>query len=504
MGIIKEKFKSVRFRLFAVLCAVVIFLVLCLILVNSAVLKNFYVYSKTNTVKDLYDKINNYYSDPNLNINLENELSKSAFINNFDILIKTDTNLILFSTDRDFLSSLNRIQSNEQLTNEPEKNIIYQENDMKISRVEDDFSNLNYILLSANLVNGYTLYIRIPIAPIEESVEISNNVLLLIGILTIIIAALVVSVISRKFTDPILELNDITKKVTQLDFSKKYRINDSSDEINELGKNINTMSDRLEGTIKQLKDSNRELERDIEEKSKIDEMRKQFISDVSHELKTPIALIQGYAEGLVENVNKDEESRKFYAEVILDESNKMDALVKQLLELMKLEYGKRQFDDKEFDLVELINGVIQNCHVMLEDKKIDVIFKQKEPICVKSDSFYIEQIVTNYFTNAIKHADNVNGKKQIKIRIKVQKEKARVYIFNTGEQIEENELDRIWGRFYKIDSSRNRESGGSGIGLSLVKAIQNNYKNAYGVENKPNGVEFYFDVNLGTVLSYPI
>ena len=85
MKIIREKFKSVRFRLFAVLCAVVIFLVLCLILVNSAVLKNFYVYSKTNTVKDLYDKINNYYADPNLNINLENELSKSAFINNFDI-----------------------------------------------------------------------------------------------------------------------------------------------------------------------------------------------------------------------------------------------------------------------------------------------------------------------------------------------------------------------------------------------------------------------------------
>ena len=496
MRIIREKFKSVRFRLFAVLCAVVIFLVLCLILVNSAVLKNFYVYSKTNTVKDLYDKINNYYADPNLNINLENELSKSAFINNFDILIKTDTNLILFSTDRDFLSSLNRIQNNEQLTNETEKNIIYQENDMKISRVEDDFSNLNYILLTANLVNGYTLYIRIPIAPIEESVEISNNVLLLIGILTIIIAALVVSVISRKFTDPILELNDITKKVTQLDFSKKYRINDSSDEINELGKNINTMSDRLEGTIKQLRDNNKELERDIEEKSKIDEMRKQFISDVSHELKTPIALIQGYAEGLVENVNKDEESRKFYAEVILDESNKMDALVKQLLELMKLEYGKRQFDDKEFDLVELINGVIQNCHVMLEDKKIDVVFKPKEPIYVKADSFYIEQIVTNYFTNAIKHADNVDGKKQIKIRIKLQKEKARVYVFNTGEQIEESELDRIWGRFYKVDSSRNRENGGSGIGLSLVKAIQNNYKNAYGVENKPNGVEFYFDVNL--------
>lgn len=496
MELIKEKIKSVRFRLFAVLCAVIVFLVLCLILINSVALKNFYVYSKTNTVKKLYDKINSYYASPNLNTNLESELSRSAFINNFDILIKTDTDLILFSTDRDFLSSLDRIQNGDLLEIQTERDIIYQEENMEIRKIEDGTSKLTYILLTANLVNGYSLYIRIPIAPIEESVKISNNVLMLIGILTIIIAALVVSFISRKFTEPILELNDITKQVAKLDFSKRYRINDSNDEIDELGKNINTMSDKLEGTIKQLRETNRELEKDIEEKSKIDEMRKQFISDVSHELKTPIALIQGYAEGLVENVNTDEESKKFYAEVILDESNKMDALVKQLLELMKLEYGKREFNDKEFDLVELTHRVIHSCHVMLEEKKIDVVFNAEAPVYVKADDFYIEQIVTNYFTNAIKHADEIDGKKQIEIRIEVQEEKARVFVFNTGENIAENELDRIWGRFYKIDTSRNRENGGSGIGLSLVKAIQNNYKNAYGVQNKQNGVEFYFDVNL--------
>ncbi len=455
---LKEKFKSVRFRLFVVLCAVIVFLVLCLILINSVVLENFYVYSKTNTVKKLYHKINNYYASPNLTTNLENELRRSAFINNFDILIKTDTDLILFTTDRDFLSSLNRIKDSNELKQQKEKDILYQDNDMEICRVEDRTSNLTYILLTGDLVNGYSLYIRIPIAPIEESVKISNDALMLIGLLTIIIAALAVSFISRKFTEPILELNDITKQMAKLDFGKKYRIKDSSDEINELGKNINTMSDKLEGTIKQLRDTNRELEKDIEEKSKIDEMRKQFISDVSHELKTPIALIQGYAEGLLENVNTDEESRKFYAEVILDESNKMDALVKQLLELMKLEYGKREFNDKEFDLVELINGVIQNCHVMLEEKKADVIFNYNEHINVKADDFYIDQVVTNYFTNAIKHVEEVDGKKQIEIKIEViSEQKARVSVFNTGEQIAEEELDRIWGRFYKVDSSRSRE-----------------------------------------------
>lgn len=493
---LKDKFKSVRFRLFAVLCAVIIFLVLCLILINSIVLENFYVYSKTNTVKKLYQKIDNYYASPNLSTNLENELRRSAFINNFDILIKTDTDLILFTTDRDFLSSLNRIQSSNQLKEQEGSAVLYKDEKMEIRRVDDKTSNLTYILLTGNLVNGYSLFIRIPVAPIEESVNISNKVLMLIGLLTIIIAALAVSVISRKFTEPILELNDITKKMSKLDFSKKYRIKNSSDEINELGQNINTMSDKLEGTIKQLRDNNKELEKDIEEKSKIDEMRKQFISDVSHELKTPIALIQGYAEGLVENVNSDEESKKFYAEVILDETSKMDSLVKQLLELMKLEYGKREFHDKEFDLVELIQGVIQNCHVMTEERNIEVLFEAKEPIYVMADDFYIEQVVTNYFTNAIKHAEEREGKKQIRIDIQLQEEKARVMVFNTGSQIAEEELDRIWRRFYKVDSSRNREDGGSGIGLSLVKAIQNNYKNTYGVENRSNGVEFYFDVNL--------
>ena len=497
MGKLKDKWKSVRFRLFIVLCIVIMFLVICLVTVNSLVLGNFYLYSKTNTIKDVYQKINDYYTNPTLDVNLEDELKKIAYRNNFDILIKTDTNLSLFSTDRDFLESLNRITEMLQMQNEHynQADVIYSDENMEIRRVTDTANNLNYILLSGKLVNGYSLYIRIPIAPIEESVKISNNALLMIGILTIFIASFVASFISRKFTTPILQLNDITKKVANLDFSQKYRITDSDDEINELGKNINTMSDKLEATIKQLRDNNIELEKDIEEKSKIDDMRKQFISDVSHELKTPIALIQGYAEGLVENVNTDEESRKFYAEVILDESNKMDRLVKQLLELMKLEYGKREFNDAQFDLVALIKEVIRKCNVMLEENKIEVVFREEKPIWVYADDFYIDQVVTNYFTNAIKHAEEVDGKKQIQITIEEKEQTYRVCVFNTGKQIEEENLDRIWGRFYKVDSSRNRENSGSGIGLALVKAIQNNYQNDYGVENKENGVEFYFEIN---------
>ncbi len=286
--------------------------------------------------------------------------------------------------------------------------------------------------------------------------------------------------------------------MSNLDFSHKYKITGADDEINNLGKSINTMSDKLEKTIKQLRRTNIELEKDIEEKSKIDEMRKSFITDVSHELKTPIALIQGYSEGLLENVNTDEESKQFYAEVILDETNKMDKLVKQLLELMKLEYGKREFEDKEFNIVELEKEVVRKSQVIIEEKQVEVKFQTLEEINVFADGFYIEQVISNYITNAMKHVKEVNGEKYVKIEniVDVENNKVRVKVFNTGDNIAEENIARIWNRFYKIDESRNRKEGGTGIGLSFVKAIMSNYDNSYGVINKENGVQFYFELDL--------
>ena len=272
-------------------------------------------------------------------------------------------------------------------------------------------------------------------------------------------------------------------------------------EIYNLGKSINELSQELENTIGKMKKDNIDLERDIEKKSKIDEMRKQFVSDVSHELKTPISLIQGYAEGLVENVNTDEENKNFYANVILDEANKMDKLVKRLLELMKLEYEDIEFNDKNFDVAELIHEVIRISKVKLEEQNIEVIFDEKDPIYVFADDFYIEQVITNYFTNAIKNIKEINGKKQIKVTTQKSDEqgKIRISVFNTGDHISEENKERIWNRFYKVDSARSREKGGTGIGLSLVKAIMVKYNNSYGIENVEDGVEFYFELKYSNI-----
>ena len=495
---LKDVFSSVKVKLFITLSSTILLIIIFLIIVNNFALENFYLYNKQNTLKAVYETINSYYENPYQNNDIESELEKLSVKNNFDILVKDNNGINVYTTNKNFSSvigSINDILDNFN-TNKGKK---LESNDKFVIKKQQDLKNgLSYIMLSGKLDNGYYLYIRIPVTSIQDSVKISNNFLLLMAGFTILIASIMVSIVSRKFTDPILELNNIAKKMSNLDFSQKYKITNAKDEINDLGKSINTMSDKLEKTIKQLRSSNTELERDIEEKSKIDEMRKTFISDVSHELKTPIALIQGYSEGLLENVSTDEESRKFYAEVILDETNKMDKLVKQLLELMKLEYGKREFNNKEFNIVELEKEVIRKTNVMIEEKQTEIIFDANQEIQVFADDFYIEQVLTNYLTNAIKNVEEMYGEKYIKIsnEIKAEENKVCIKVFNTGKNISEENLNRIWNRFYKADESRHREDGGTGIGLAFVKAIMSNYDNKYGVNNLENGVEFYFELDM--------
>ena len=497
MGSITKPIKSVRGKLFFTLCVVVLSIILFLIIVNSFVLEKYYQYAKREQLKNVYNMINSYYNGEIKVNNMEEELDQISIKNNFDIIIQNKEDVAIYLSNKDFLSSMKIVIDFWGINRNKEYQILEETENLQIRIIKDTETKVNYIMLSGKMDNDYETYIRIPLTSIKESVRISNGFLYTIASIVIVIGGIAIIYISKRFSNPISELNNIAKKMANLDFSHKYVVTDD-DEINELGKSINAMSNKLEITINQLRNTNIELEKDIEKKSKIDEMRKSFISDVSHELKTPIALIQGYSEGLLENVNTDPESRKFYAEVILDETNKMDKMVKQLLELTKLEYEKREFNNTIFNIVELEKEIVRTSKVMLEEKGVNVEFNTDEKIDVFADDMYMSQIITNYLTNAIKHVKEVDGEKNIKITntILLDKEKVRITVFNTGDNISKENLTRVWNRFFKADEARSREDGGSGIGLSIVRAIMNNYGNDFGVENKDNGVEFYFEVDL--------
>ena len=278
----QNPFKSVRVKLFITLSLIIIGIITFLILVNNFVFGTFYLYSKKQALKSVYETVNDYYNGEE-NGDLESELEPISIKNNFDILIRNDQNVNVYTSNKDFFSAFGQMNEMTSRFDTGAGDIIEEKDNYVISKIKDSKNGLTYVLLAATLDNGYLLYIRIPINSIQESVKISNNFLYLMAGVAILIAAVIVSYVSRKFTDPILELNAIAKKMANLDFSHKYRTTDADDEINNLGKSINLMSEKLEKTIKQLRNTNIELEKDIEEKSKLDEMRKSFISDVSHE-----------------------------------------------------------------------------------------------------------------------------------------------------------------------------------------------------------------------------
>lgn len=296
---------------------------------------------------------------------------------------------------------------------------------------------------------------------------------------------------SRKITKPILELADLSQRMANLDFDAKYT-SGGENEIGILGGNFNLMSKRLEETISELKSANNQLQKDIEQKEKMEDMRNEFLGNVSHELKTPIALIQGYAEGLKEGISDDPESMEFYCDVIMDEASKMNRMVRNLLTLNQLEFGEEDLQFERFDIVGLIQGVLASCEILIQQAGAGVDFVADGAVYVWADEFKTEQVFRNYLTNAIHHVDN---EKRIEIRVIRQSDTVRITVFNSGKPIPEADITKLWEKFYKVDKAHTREYGGNGIGLSIVKAIMESFHQQYGVKNYDNGVEFWFELD---------
>lgn len=377
------------------------------------------------------------------------------------------------------------------------REIILKTDKYTLQKIYDTRLGDYYYELWGTLDCGDSIMLRLAIQGIKDNVTIFNKFITYIGIAITLIGIVVAYIFSSYFTKPIMQLSELAKKMAAMDFDARYEGNDKG-EIGILGESMNYMSSRLEQNIAQLKSANLELQRDIDKKVKIDQMRTEFLSNVSHELKTPIALIQGYAEGLKEGITDDPESMDFYCSVIMDEANKMNMMVKKLLTLNQIEFGDEELVMERFDIIELVSSVVNANELRAGQKGIKIIFNQAdEHIDVWSDEYKIEEVITNYISNAINHCD---FEKRIEVNVKKNGDNIRVSVFNTGKNIPEEDIDNIWGKFYKVDKARTREYGGNGIGLSIVKAIMDSYGKEYGVRNLDNGVEFWFDLDAKSVV----
>lgn len=449
---------------------------------NLLFIKKVYVNNKKNILTQSYD----YYEDGAKSGNMD-DFSNYCAMNGLTFVI-ADPNLnAVTSNAKDADNMLRMLFGNILDMEKDNTKILYQDERYQIVGITDRMDGIEFLELWGTLSDGNYYVVRYPMSNIEEAARISLRFYFLIGAVMLALSALVIRQITKRLTKPIIELNDLSKRMADMDFEAKY-ISGGEDEIGQLGQSMNIMSTRLERSISELKSANARLEKELEEKVQIDEMRREFLSNVSHELKTPIALVQGYAEGLKEMV-QDPQSRDYYCDVIIDEANKMNHLVRQLLSLDQLESGRDELEVTRFDICELIRGVLTSADIMIKKKNADIVCDLSKPVYVWGDEFKIEQVLTNYISNALNHLDGDN-----KIHINCEEKDGIVTttVFNTGKPIPKEDLDNIWTKFYKVDKARTREYGGSGIGLSIVKAIMDLHRQKCWAENYENGVAFKF------------
>ena len=490
---LKKRKHSIKRQMITVFAGMIICLLAILLIINAKFLGPYYIRDKEMQFIHVYEELQTAVKKNTIEKDeVQDELHVLCEKNNISYIVLDMDNEKLITNVHD--TNMLKQQLSGYLLNQAQKNgkVLDSTDNYQLMRTQDPWNQGEYIEMWGQLDDNVKFLIRSPVESIRESVALSNRFLIYVGAGALIICIALVWFFSRRITKPIQELAALSDRMADLDFEAKYT-SGGNNEIGELGDNFNRMSEKLEKAISELKQANNSLQQDIEQKEKMEQMRSEFMGNVSHELKTPIALIQGYAEGLKEGVNDDPESRDFYCDVIMDEAGKMNRMVKNLMTLNQLEFGNDKVEFERFDLTELIHGVLHSMDILSQQKDVQVIFREKNPVYVWGDEFKIEQVVRNYVSNAYNH---VNEEKVIEVKILKEDGLAKVTVFNTGKPIPEEDVPRIWDKFYKVDKAHTREYGGNGIGLSIVKAIMESMHQQYGVKNYDNGVEFWFTLDV--------
>lgn len=335
-------------------------------------------------------------------------------------------------------------------------------------RAVDTYTGLEN-LVSIKLVQnvaGEELFIFsvLPLQSVKQTTDIMQSYFYITVIVAFVLAIVFAYVFSKKITRPLLHLHEVTTNLADIDFSQRCQVS-SKDEIEDLARNINVMSDRLENTLRQLK---------------------QFLADASHELKTPLTVMKGLLEGMMDGVYDVKEPEHYKR--MLSEINDMSQLVYDLLELSKLESGQVNFKEEVFQLSDVVLKVHSKMSYLVGDKDLKVTLDLDESF-VRGNEQYVETVVRNYYANAVQYTP-AGGTIGIKMLSKM--DQTRLEVLNTPSHISEEALEKLWQPFFRVEQSRNKALGGTGLGLYMVKEILEKHKSPYGIQNMRNGVMAYF------------
>lgn len=464
--------------------------------INSVFLDDYYLNEKQKNLIQVYETLNGAVKSGQIDSEDFYNVTMSNLCSRYNITgLVVDTKIQKMTAfGADEKQSKRQLWDNLLFLDRYSQKYLQETYNYKMMVVTDKITKTDYVEIRGNLDSGDVFLLRTALESIRDSVRISNRFLAYVGIISAIISGIIIWVLTKRYTKPIMELAWISERVAKLDFDIKYS-GEKDNEIGILGENINFMSEELEKTISELKTANIELTKDIERKEKNEEMRSEFLANVSHELKTPIALIQGYAEGLKDDISDSPEEREFYCDVIIDEARKMNDMVKKLLTLNQLEFGNDAITMERFDVYALICNYLQSADILFQQNEVKLILMPSDPIFVWADEFKIEEVFMNYISNALNHVKaNVDGIKEISVGFQMEETCVKVFVYNSGDKIPEESIPKLWDKFYKVDKARTREYGGSGVGLSIVKAIMESMNHKYGVDNTEDGVLFWFEL----------
>jgi len=481
---------SIRSKLFLQIGSIVLILVALLILTNSLFLDDYYVFIHKNNIIKIYDTIKlyegPYYKDDisSLLFN-ENKVKIEVLIRNQEGIVYSSNPQVEFLVD----PSLPKRRHDSAPPKLIETKVEVIDETTFFRYAIDQNSKMQFVFLDGRMTNGDLIYILMPVESVLANSRIVNDFLLIIGSVVFILAMSVAYIISKTFTKPILRMNDATKSMIDHNFNVSCQV-DSNDEIGQLATSINELAVALDNSIEDLKVKNIALEKQIDETNRLAIQRKVLLGNVSHELKTPLALIQGYAEGL-EVLTDSDAKAKNYASIIHDESDKMNTLISKLLDIDQLESDTLILDPKEFDLVSLIQSQLLALEGLLKTRECQVHLDLPASISVLGDPILIERVIMNLLTNALYHSMDKNS---IHIKITNEDNIIRTTVSNKTDSIPEVELHNLFDSFYKLDKARTRHKGGHGLGLSIVKAIIEAHLMNYGVYQEEDNISFWFEL----------